>query len=169
VVFTAIDESPRDGESGASLVERLARAKAEAVVDHDGLPVLAADTTVVCDERLLEKPGSPEAAREMLRRLSGRSHEVLTGVCVAHAGRFHSGVEATEVGFAELTPAEIDWYVSTGEPMDKAGAYHIGGRGALFVARISGSPSNVAGLPVPLVRRLLGDAGFEIAAARRAF
>jgi septum formation protein len=165
-VVTAVDETARPAESGAALVARLARAKAEAVHDHGGLPVLAADTTVVCDERLLEKPASAEAAREMLRRLSGRSHHVLTGVCVTHDGRFHSGVESTEVRFAELLPAEIDWYVATGEPMDKAGAYHIGGRGAWFVSGITGSPSNVAGLPVHLVKRLLEQAGFEVAALR---
>lgn len=159
--MTAVDETPLAGESGKALVERLARRKAAAVTDHDGMPVLAADTTVVCDGRLLLKPGSAEEAREMLRRISGRSHEVMTGVCVAHAGRLHSSVEVTGVSFAPMSPAEIDWYVATGEPMDKAGAYHIGGRGALFVSGISGSPSNVAGLPVYLVRRLLEQAGFE--------
>jgi len=163
VAVTAIDETPLRGESGAVLVERLARSKAAAVTDAGGLPVLAADTTVVCDGRLLEKPASAEQAREMLRRLSGRSHEVVTGVCVARAGLFHSGVEVTGVSFAPLTAAEIDWYVATGEPMDKAGAYHIGGRGALFVTEISGSPSNVEGLPVHLVRSLLRKSGFEIA------
>jgi len=168
VVITSIDESPRAGESGAALVERLARAKATAITESDGLHVLAADTTVVCDGRLLEKPASEREAREMLRLLSGRSHLVMTGVCVAHEGRFHSDVAVTAVGFAPITAAEIDWYVSTGEPMDKAGGYHIGGRGALFVTEISGSPSNVEGLPVHLVRRLLRKSGFEIGGTDRA-
>lgn len=162
VVVTAIDETPLPGEAGPALAERLARTKAAAITDHDGLPVLAADTTVVCGGLLLGKPGSTHEAREMLRRLSGRSHEVVTGVCVAKAGSLHSSVDVTEVTFASLSQAEIDWYVATGEPMDKAGAYHIDGRGALFVTGIAGSPSNVAGLPVQLVRRLLREVGVEI-------
>jgi septum formation protein len=167
VVVTAVDETKRPGESGAALVERLARTKAAAVTDPGGLPVLAADTTVVCDGRLLEKPASPDGARAMLRLLSGRSHEVITGVCVAHAGELRSGIEVTRVDFARLSDAEIDWYVGSGEPMDKAGAYHIGGRGALFVDGTFGSPSNVAGLPVRLARRLLQEAGLELVGARR--
>lgn len=160
--MTEVDETPLPGEGGAALAERLARAKAAAVADHDGLPVLAADTTVVCGDLLLGKPASLEEARAMLRMLSGRSHEVVTGVCAARAGRFFSGVDITSVTFAPLTETAIDWYVATGEPMDKAGAYHIDGRGAFFVTSISGAPSNVAGLPVPLARRLLREAGLEI-------
>jgi septum formation protein len=163
-VVTSVDETPRAGESGAALVERLARAKALAVADHGGLPVLAADTTVVCQGRVLEKPASADDARAMLRLLSGSSHEVLTGVCVAHAGRLHAGVETTSVRFARLADSEIEWYVATGEPMDKAGGYHVGGRGALFVAGITGSPSNVEGLPVLLARRLLLAAGLALGA-----
>jgi septum formation protein len=164
-VVTAVDETRLPGESGAALVERLARAKAEAVRDHAGLPVLAADTTVVCAGRVLEKPASPEDARAMLRLLSGRDHEVITGVCVARDSRLRSAVEVTRVEFAPLSDAEIDWYVATGEPMGKAGAYHVGGKGALFVTGSYGSPSNVAGLPVRLVRRLLQEAGLSLSAS----
>jgi septum formation protein len=124
--------------------------------------VLAADTTVVCGDEILGKPESAADARRMLAALSGRSHDVYTGVCVGHAGRLFSGVERTEVRFASLSPSLIDWYVATGEPMDKAGAYHIDGRGALFVTAIDGAPSNVAGLPIPLVVRLLREAGLEV-------
>ena len=167
VVVTAVDEARLPGESGAAMVERLARAKAQAVTEHAGLPVLAADTTVLCGERVLEKPASLEDARAMLRLLSGRSHEVATGVCVAHGGALRSGVELTRVEFAELSDAEIEWYVASGEPMDKAGGYHIGGRGALFVAGIRGSPSNVEGLPVRLARELLQQAGLRLGEALR--
>ena len=164
VVVTEVDETPLPGEGGAALAERLARAKAAAVADHDGLPVLAADTTVVCGEVLLGKPNSLEEARAMLRMLSGRSHDVVTGVCAARAGRLLSAVDVTGVTFGPLSEIEIDWYVATGEPMGKAGAYHIDGRGGLFVTSISGSPSNVAGLPIPLARRLLRELGVAIPA-----
>ena len=164
-MVTSVDETRQPGESGALLVERLARAKAQAVRDHAGLPVLAADTTVVCAERVLEKPESPDDARAMLRLLSGREHEVITGVCVARAGVLASDIEVTRVLFAPMDDAEIDWYVATGEPMGKAGAYHIGGKGALFVSGSFGSPSNVAGLPVRLARRLLQEAGLDLSAS----
>lgn len=161
-VVAAVDETPRAGETGAALAERLAREKAQAVTDADGLPVLAADTVVVCHGELLGKPVSPDDAHRMLRALSGRAHEVVTGVCVAALGRIHSGVDTTEVRFAALSQAAIDWYVDSGEPMDKAGAYHIDGAGAWFVTAIAGSPSNVAGLPVQLLRRLLRQAGADL-------
>jgi septum formation protein len=97
----------------------------------------------------------------MLRTLSGRSHEVVTGVCLSDGAASRSAVETTVVTFAPLSPAEIAWYVATGEPLDKAGAYHVDGRGALFVSSVSGSPSNVAGLPVRLVLRLAREAGLR--------
>jgi septum formation protein len=167
VVVPSVDESLLPGESGALAAERLARAKAASVAGTAGLPVLAGDTLVLCDERVLGKPASPEEAAAMLRTLSGRSHEVVTGVCLAHAGTLRSGVETTVVTFGPMTDAEIDWYVGTGEPLDKAGAYHVDGRGALFVSSVSGSPSNVAGLPVRLVARLLGEAGVRLGRAGR--
>jgi septum formation protein len=98
----------------------------------------------------------------MLRRLSGRTHDVVTGVCLVRAGTAWSGVERTAVTFTDLSEADIEWYVATGEPRDKAGAYHVGGRGALFITRIDGSPSNVAGLPIRLLRRLAGEAGVDL-------
>lgn len=168
VVVPDVDENPLPGEEGAALAERLSRAKATVVATRrqaDSLPVLAADTVVVCGERLLAKPEGHRDAVEMLRLLSGRSHDVLTGVSVAHAGRLVSGVERTSVSFAPMSDAEIEAYVATCEPMDKAGGYHIDGRGALFVTGIEGSPSNVAGLPVRLVLRLLREVGVDLASA----
>lgn len=162
VVVTAVDETPLADEAGAALAERLARLKACAVRDAGGLPVLAADTVVACQGRLLGKPESADDARRMLRALSGRSHDVLTGVCVGYQGALRSAVERTEVRFAALADAQIDWYVATGEPMDKAGGYHIDGAGAWFVESVAGSPSNVAGLPVNLVRRLLLASGVRL-------
>jgi septum formation protein len=162
VVVPSIDESLLPGEGGAQAAERLARAKAASVAGAAELPVLAADTLVLCDERVLGKPASAQDAARMLRILSGRSHEVVTGVCVARDGTLRSGVETTVVTFAPMEEAEIAWYVGTGEPLDKAGAYHVDGRGSLFVSSVSGSPSNVAGLPVRLVARLLRDAGVAI-------
>jgi septum formation protein len=158
VVVPEVDEALLPGEAGATAAERLARAKAAAVGPQD-LPVLAADTLVLCDGAVLGKPGSPAEASRMLRTLSGRSHEVVTGVCMAKDGAVRSGIETTTVTFAALSEAEIGWYVATGEPLDKAGAYHVDGRGALFVASVSGSPSNVAGLPVRLMLRLAREAG----------
>jgi septum formation protein len=101
----------------------------------------------------------------MLRRLSGRDHEVVTGVCLVAQGVARCGLERTTVSFAPMSDEQIAEYVATGEPMDKAGAYHIDGRGALFVTSVSGSPSNVAGLPVRLVFRLAAEAGVSLGLA----
>jgi len=148
------------GEAPEAAVERLARAKAAAVARAErALPVIAADTVVVAGGAILGKPASDADAAAMLRRLSGTTHDVLTGVCVVNGAASASGVERTAVTFATLSEAEIDWYVRTGEPRDKAGAYHVDGLGALFIARIEGSPSNVAGLPVVLLRRLAAQVG----------
>lgn len=161
-VTPSVDESLLPGESGPAAAERLARAKAASVLGTAGLPVLAADTLVVCAGAVLGKPETPEAAARMLRGLSGRTHEVVTGVCVATRDTSRSAVETTAVTFAAMSEAEIAWYVATGEPLDKAGAYHVDGRGALFVASVSGSPSNVAGLPVRLMLRLAGELGVRL-------
>ena len=158
-VVSHVDESPLPGEEPAASAERLARVKAASVAGSESLPVIGADTIVVCDGRVLGKPASPAGAADALRLLAGRTHEVLTGVCVIAGGVARSGVERTGVTFAPMTEAEIAWYVSTGEPLDKAGAYHIDGRGGLFVSAVSGSPSNVAGLPILLFRRLAREAG----------
>lgn len=165
VVVPQVDESPRPGEDPAALAERLAREKAAVVAARETAPVLAADTVVVCDGAVLGKPESGEEARLMLARLQGREHEVLTGVCIVNAGRAHSGLDRTRVRFAALSGAEIDWYVATGEPLDKAGAYHVDGLGALFVDGLEGSPSGVAGLPVRLLLDLARAAGLDLGLA----
>jgi septum formation protein len=161
VIVTGADETLEAGEDAGAAAERVARAKA-ASVSGEALPVLAADTLVTCQGRILGKPADAAEAGRMLRLLSGRVHEVVTGVCLAAAGRAVSGVERTAVTFAALSDGDIAWYVATGEPMDKAGAYHVDGRGAAFIDRIEGSPSNVAGLPVRLLLKLAGDLGIDL-------
>lgn len=162
VCVADLDESLLPGEDGAAAAERLARAKAFAVSATQRLPVLAADTLVLCDGRVLGKPASVADANLMLRGLAGRSHEVVTGVCLVAAGQARSALERSTVTLAAMSDAEIEWYVATGEPMDKAGAYHVDGLGALFVASVQGSPSNVEGLPVRLVSRLAAEAGVRL-------
>ena len=166
-----LDESPLPGEGPETYTRRLARAKARAKAD-DGEVVLAADTTVVLDGALLGKPESPAHAGEMLHSLSGRAHEVFTGVAV-HVPQ-DGGQTATRdavcrsrVWMASLGEEEIDWYVSTGEPLDKAGAYAIQGLGALLVERIEGNYSNIVGLPLPTAQRLLHDCGYDVRQFRR--
>jgi septum formation protein len=156
-----VDETVHDGESPERYARRVADAKAcGALARSHGRPVLAADTVVVVDGQILGKPADAEDARRMLRLLSGRRHEVLTAVSVSLGGPDDvcpaaSGVERTTVEFAPLSDAEIGWYVGTGEPMDKAGAYAIQGLASRFVTRIDGSYSNVVGLPIALVYKLL--------------
>jgi septum formation protein len=141
-------------------VARLAREKAAtAGVGGAGAVVLAADTVVVIDGAVLGKPADdPEAAR-MLRQLAGRTHEVLTGVAVCAKGRTTVELARTEVKFLPLSEAEVAWYVASGEPRDKAGAYAIQGLASRFVERIDGSYSNVVGLPIALVYRMLRGVG----------
>jgi septum formation protein len=162
VVVSYEDESLQPGEDGAAAVERLARAKALAVAREEALPVLGADTGVLCDDHILGKPADDGEARGMLRRLSGRSHEVVTGLCLVRGEASLSGVERSRVTFAPMTEDEMTWYIATGEPHDKAGAYHVDGRGALFIDSVTGSPSNVAGLPVRLLLRLSFEAGVDL-------
>jgi septum formation protein len=162
VIVPRIDEHVADDEDAAAAARRLARAKALCVAARSTRPVLAADTLVVARGQVLGKPRSRRDAARMLRTLSGRTHDVLTGVCLVHRGRAYTGVERTAVTFGRLSEDDVRWYVATGEPMDKAGAYHIDGIGALFVSGISGSPSNVEGLPVGLVRRLARRAGLRL-------
>ncbi len=156
-----IDESPQDGELPSEYVLRLAGAKAQAIAEPGEL-VLAADTVVVVDEELLGKPRDAADAHRMLRRLSGREHAVVTGVAICDRQRALqvAVVESTVVCFAELAEEEIAWYVETGEPLDKAGAYAVQGLGALFVEAIDGNYSNVVGLPLPATYRLLRHAGY---------
>lgn len=163
VIVPEIDETPRPGEDPSAYVERLARTKALAVAednlsDEDDALVIAADTTVDLDGEILGKPADVADARRMLKRLSGRAHYVHTGVAVLRAGRLESGVDETRVQMTPLTDHSLDWYLGTGEPLDKAGAYALQGAAAVFVSRVSGSVSNVIGLPltllVDLARRL---------------
>jgi septum formation protein len=156
VLRVDIDETPARGETPEDHVRRLAREKAGAGrVRRPGTVVLAADTIVVLDDRILGKPRDAEDATRMLRALSGRAHEVLTGVAVSGPAGTVVEVARTRVWFQSLSDAEIAGYVGSGEPRDKAGAYAIQGLGSKFVERIDGSYSNVVGLPVALVYRLL--------------
>jgi septum formation protein len=159
-----VDETPRPDEVPETYVARLAADKAEAVARTaaDRL-VLAADTVVAVDGELLGKPRDDGEAGAMLRRLSGRAHDVLTGVAVRLEGRHADGVDTTRVEFRQLSPVEIARYVASGEPRDKAGAYAIQGGAADFVERIEGSYSNVVGLPLGLVRELLKRLGVPAA------
>jgi septum formation protein len=155
-----IDESLRDGESPRDYVLRVAHEKAIAVEPRPDEFVLAADTTVVVDESILAKPVDAADATAMLRRLSGREHDVLTGVCLVRGDHVDARVAATRVAFATMSEAEIAAYVASGEPMDKAGAYGIQGRASRFVTDVHGSYSNVVGLPVALVYAMLNRAGW---------
>ena len=145
VLVADVDETVHPGESPEASVRRVAERKAEAVRPRAGKrPVLAADTAVVVDDLILGKPADAADATRMLRLLSGRTHVVMTGVCVDGV----SEVESTEVEFSRLTDDEIAWYVASGEPMGKAGAYAIQGLASRFITRIHGSYSNVVGLPI---------------------
>lgn len=154
-----VDESILRGESPRAAVRRLARRKALVPVRGALDCVIAADTVVVLGSRILGKPKDRAEARAMLRSLSGRTHVVTTGVAVAWGGKIATVVDLTEVRFRRMDEAEIARYVRTGEPMDKAGAYHIEGGGAAFIEALHGSPSNVAGLSITSARRLLIRAG----------
>lgn len=162
VVVSNADETLEPGEDGAAAVERLARRKALAVAAGESLPVLGADTEVLQDGRVLGKPGGAARAVEMLRGLRGRSHEVVTGLCLVKDGLVRSGVERTSVRLAAMSEQELAWYAATGEPFDKAGGYNVDGLGALFVESVAGSPSNVAGLPVRLLLRLARELGVDL-------
>ncbi len=151
-----IDESLHKGESAREYVARLAEAKANAsAAVHDHRPVLAADTTVVVDEHILAKPIDVADGKRMLRLLQGRWHQVLTGIALLNETATEVDVEMTEVRFAPMNEAEIDWYVATGEPMDKAGAYAIQGKGSRYIEEIRGDYFNVMGLPVRLLYEMI--------------
>jgi len=159
VLDVEIDETPIAGEAPADYVIRLARAKANTgrAAASSPAPVLAADTTVVLNGEILGKPADALEARRMLSRLSGGWHEVLTGVALAHA-TLATVLVSTRVQFRKLSNAEIDCYIATGEPADKAGAYGIQGLGGALVARLEGSYPNVVGLPLAETLNLLRDA-----------
>ena len=156
-----IDETRRESEEPVAYVERLAREKAATVAQHANQSlILAADTVVVVDHDVLGQPHEDEVARRMLRMLSGRWHEVLTGVAIMRGeGKPIVVNETTRVRFSELSEAEIDWYVATGEPHDKAGAYAIQGLGGVFIKEIEGDYFNIVGLPVRLVYEQLRAMG----------
>ncbi len=151
-----LDETPLSGECPADYVLRLALAKAQAVFDLEGaLPVLGADTTVVVDGTILGKPRDEEDAVAMLMALSGRHHQVLTGVALVDRTRRETRLSVSDIVFAPLTEAQCRDYWRTGEPRDKAGAYAIQGLGAVFINQLSGSYSGVVGLPLAETRELL--------------
>jgi septum formation protein len=158
VLAADVDETPQPHEAPAAYVERLALEKARAVYAmRPDARVLGADTTVTIDGEILGKPIDAEDARRMLRLLNGRAHEVHTGVALVSAAGVKSAVDTTRVWFAPMTDEDIQWYVATGEPVDRAGAYAIQGFASRFIPRIEGSYSNVVGLPVALVSSILDE------------
>ena len=158
-----IDETPRAGETPAQYVQRLAAGKAAAIwAIHQDLPVLGADTTVVIDGEILGKPESLADARRMLGKLSGRTHEVHTGLALQTSAGSSTGIASTQVSFANLSAAQIDDYWASGEPQGKAGAYAIQGLGAVFVRNIGGSYTAVVGLPLYETAEMLGRAGIPV-------
>ena len=163
VVTADVDETALDGEDPVDTVLRLATDKAGAVAaEFPGRIVVAADTLVVLDGEALGKPHHPDAAAAMLRRLVGRSHDVVTGVCVHGVdGQVSTIVDAATVTMADVGEDELDWYVATGEALDKAGAYAVQGVGALLVERVTGDPTTVIGLPFRPTVELLRAAGVD--------
>jgi septum formation protein len=160
VLAVHIDERPRVAEPPRVLVRRLAAEKSAAAMARcraADVVVIGADTAVVVDDRILGKPRDGRDAADMLRLLSGRRHEVLTGVSLRVASTEIGRVETTVVEFSRLTDDDLTWYVATGEGRDKAGAYAIQGLAARFIPRIEGSYSNVVGLPIAAVWELLPE------------
>jgi septum formation protein len=164
----AIDERYLLGEEPGVHAERLAREKAAAVATR-GAVTIGSDTVVVLDGEVLGKPWDEESARVMLRRLSGRSHSVFTGVAVEWDGRIVSGVEAVEVRFRTLSDHDIESYIATREPMDKAGAYGIQGFGATIVESVEGDYFAVMGLALNRLVRLLASVGIDYDFGRMSF
>jgi septum formation protein len=164
-----IDETPIPGETPEIYVARLSSAKAAHVAGEfatAGTVVIAADTTVTFDGKILEKPLDDTDGVRMLRALSGRKHETLTGIAVCVDGITKHQVVTTEVEFAELSDADIHWYVGTGEGSDKAGGYGLQGKAAVFIRRLNGSVSNVIGLPLTELVDLLGEFGLSLSELR---
>ena len=166
-----VNENPRPGEDPIHLVKRLAREKAEAVfaaathrhATDDPLLVLGADTVVVCDHEILNKPVDDADAARMLRLLAGRTHQVITGICLISPLGVEVAAETTRVTMLTLSEEEILAYVATGEPMDKAGAYAIQGHASRWIPRIVGCYFNVVGLPVALVNTMIESARHKLA------
>lgn len=163
-----VDETPLERESARTYVTRLAHLKVEAGVralvgrNLPSWPVLAADTAVSVDRRILGKPASSREAADMLRAYAGRAHRVLTAVAVAHQGLVKTAVSISHVRFGAMSEAEIQAYARSREPFDKAGGYGIQGRAALYIEHISGSYSGIMGLPLHETAQLLKEVGFEL-------
>ena len=157
-----IDESVLEGEDPVTYVARLSREKAAAVPVDTGTLVIAADTTVDVDGTILGKPADPAEARSMLAAMSGRRHHVHTGVTLRLDGRAATEVTTTAVDVVAIDEATAAWYVATGEPFDKAGGYAIQGAGGVLVAAVTGSVSNVVGLPLATVRSLAARLGIDL-------
>jgi septum formation protein len=164
VVAAEVDETQFPGEVPTAYVTRLAAAKADAGwkanPEAAHIPILAADTAVILDGKILGKPAGREDAGDMLCQLSGRTHEVLTAVALRTADGIHSSISRSEVTFRRITADEARAYWDTGEPRDKAGAYAIQGRAAIFIVDLRGSYSGVMGLPLFETAELLGHAGY---------
>jgi septum formation protein len=162
---SAVDETPIPGESGQNLVQRLADAKAELVAARAIGPaiVIAADTVVLLEGSVLGKPRTTDDARNMLEKLSGRTHSVITGVTLIRLpdAERRNFVETTQVHFSSLSPEELTRYLSTGEPSDKAGAYAIQGRAGRYIPRIEGCYFNVVGLPLSRLCHALAELGWS--------
>lgn len=159
VIAADVDESVQPGESPQDYVQRIAVEKARAGVSglaaNDKKPVLAADTAVIVDQTIFGKPVNDDDARRMLKLLSGHSHLVMTAVALASENDLKTAISVSEVRFAAMTEAEIDWYIQTGEGRDKAGSYAVQGLGAIFIDQIQGSYSGIMGLPVRETGQLL--------------
>lgn len=160
-----IDESVRPGEDPYTYVQRLATEKAK-VSALPGELVIAADTTVAVDGQIIGKPDDANHARTILGTISGRTHNVHTGFSIARDAYFHTEVVTTQVTFSALTASEIEWYLQTGEPFDKAGAYGLQGKGGAFVKSIAGSVTNVIGLPIAELLAALRSFGVEVGPTR---
>ena len=158
-----VDETPGRGEAPRDMVVRLALAKARTVAARvgGGAMVIGADTTVELDGESLGQPADAEAARATLRRLSGRTHLVHTGVAVRYGDAESVGVDTARVTFVPLTEELLAWYVATGEPMDKAGGYGVQGQGAVLVERVEGSVATVVGLPLRLLADRMAALGWK--------
>jgi septum formation protein len=168
VVPSGLDELQLPGEDAVAFALRAARDKALAVAGRsDDLPVLGSDTVVEVGGVALGKPADAGHATEMLQQLAGRAHHVHTGVALVAGGRCESLVDTALVRFLPLDDAMIRWYVATGEPMDKAGAYAVQGRGGLLVEGIEGSPSTVIGLPIHRLPGLFARCGLDFWALSR--
>ncbi len=164
VIPSNIPEVRQDGEAPEEYVARLSRDKAEAIARaHESRWIVAADTTVLLEDELLEKPVDAADARRMLATLAGRTHIVYTGVTLQRLDRHYrdTRVSESEVRMLPLNEREIEWYVATGEPLDKAGAYAVHGKAAMFIDSIHGSYTNVVGLPLALLFQMLRKAGLD--------